>query len=1094
MRDRTRRTYILLALIGTFAACSSSARAGIPGTRPKGYAPSRASVQESRSLAPVITEIGRIGVSVDGAASAGDSSVVQVEKPSGATVRRAFLMAATTGFSRHRIGAGDVTIDGVGVTWNSEVPTALDSYNYFTEITPLVAGKLDAAAAGRVDFTIREAATLDVDGVALVVVFDDPSLARDVSVVLFFGAQDPAGGAFSVGLSSPVDTNDPNLWIDFCVGVSYSFQGPQVTDQFSEVEVNGKRLTSSAGGQDDGGDATGSLLTVGGLDDSPANPDPLSPPLDFDTDDERYDLVPYVEDGDTRITIETSNPSLDDNLFFACLSTSEAVSQAEALFLTPIASTGAIGTPHTVTATFQDSLGSGVDGADVTFDVFSGPNSGATGTGTTDADGHAQFTYTGDVVGIDSIRANVSGTSGTLVSNVVSREWTEDTGGGTDDYVLLLSPNSSSGPVGYSHNLTASLTNNGNPEAGRTITFDVVAGPHAGVLGTGTTDSEGIAGFQYTGTTAGVDSIVAHSTIDTATVTSNTAVQEWTEDTGGTDDYSLTLAPVNSSGFVGTLCTLTATLSNKGAAVAGQRVVFDILVGPNAGRADTLGTTVDGTAQFLYTSAAAGVDSIVARAVLGSAPATVITSNVAARDWTEDTNGTDTYVLILDPVYSSGPVGSTLTLTATFTVNGVPRPSQEVDFSVFAGPHAGTGVTGVTDTNGETTFAYTGVIAGVDSIVATIALAARDRRGPSTRGTADVASNVAVRVWTGEGTRNYSVTLFPDSASNPVGTVHTVSATVVGDGVALVGVRIDFAVLSGPHAGTSGADTTDSAGEATFGYVGSLIGEDTIRASALVGGMSLPSNTVTATWTDDGGGGGGGGTDVALDIKPTSCVNPVNTTSKGVTPAALLGSDSVDVRQIEASTLRLEGVPPLRYNYDDVSRPGPDVECGCSSEGPDGYLDMTLKFDTPTLIAALGPVTDREVRTVTLTGVFKDGSRFTATDCILIIDQDTHTGGGGDNGDHDADPSGPATFGLDPASPNPFNPVTSISYRIPEDGDVRLAVYDVTGRRVAVLVDTFRPAGRHTVTWAPRHLASGVYFYRLESGGRSTVRRAILLK
>jgi len=66
--------------------------------------------------------------------------------------------------------------------------------------------------------------------------------------------------------------------------------------------------------------------------------------------------------------------------------------------------------------------------------------------------------------------------------------------------------------------------------------------------------------------------------------------------------------------------------------------------------------------------------------------------------------------------------------------------------------------------------------------------------------------------------------------------------------------------------------------------------------------------------------------------------------------------------------------------------------------------------------------------------------------------------------------------------PNPFNPTTVISYQLPVEGDVNLAVYDALGRRVAVLVEQRMPAGSHSVTFDASQLASGVYVYVLTSG------------
>ena len=86
------------------------------------------------------------------------------------------------------------------------------------------------------------------------------------------------------------------------------------------------------------------------------------------------------------------------------------------------------------------------------------------------------------------------------------------------------------------------------------------------------------------------------------------------------------------------------------------------------------------------------------------------------------------------------------------------------------------------------------------------------------------------------------------------------------------------------------------------------------------------------------------------------------------------------------------------------------------------------------------------------------------------------------------------------ARPNPFGSATSIDYAVPAGGaDVRLSVYDVSGRLVRTLVNEPRPAGRHTATWDGRdrggqRAAAGVYFYRMQARDFSQVRKVTLLK
>ncbi|MCB1059422.1 MAG: T9SS type A sorting domain-containing protein [Calditrichaeota bacterium] len=78
--------------------------------------------------------------------------------------------------------------------------------------------------------------------------------------------------------------------------------------------------------------------------------------------------------------------------------------------------------------------------------------------------------------------------------------------------------------------------------------------------------------------------------------------------------------------------------------------------------------------------------------------------------------------------------------------------------------------------------------------------------------------------------------------------------------------------------------------------------------------------------------------------------------------------------------------------------------------------------------------------------------------------------------------------------PNPFNPTTNIQFDLAKAGNVKLAVFDVTGRQVATLVDETMNAGAHVVTFDGSGFASGVYFSLLDFDGTSMTRKMVLLK
>jgi len=76
---------------------------------------------------------------------------------------------------------------------------------------------------------------------------------------------------------------------------------------------------------------------------------------------------------------------------------------------------------------------------------------------------------------------------------------------------------------------------------------------------------------------------------------------------------------------------------------------------------------------------------------------------------------------------------------------------------------------------------------------------------------------------------------------------------------------------------------------------------------------------------------------------------------------------------------------------------------------------------------------------------------------------------------------GPASFRLEQNFPNPFNPTTTISYALPKDAYVSLAVYDLTGQKVTQLVDRQTAAGSYQVVFDATGFPSGIYFYRLQA-------------
>ena len=115
---------------------------------------------------------------------------------------------------------------------------------------------------------------------------------------------------------------------------------------------------------------------------------------------------------------------------------------------------------------------------------------------------------------------------------------------------------------------------------------------------------------------------------------------------------------------------------------------------------------------------------------------------------------------------------------------------------------------------------------------------------------------------------------------------------------------------------------------------------------------------------------------VYVDIKPGGCPTPINVGSKGVLPVAVLGTADFDVTTIDPTSVTLAGVLPLRWEMEDVATPHTiNVdECNimdCHDLAGDGYVDLTLKFDTQKIYEAIAEVYDRECVILELTGNLK---------------------------------------------------------------------------------------------------------------------------
>lgn len=259
---------------------------------------------------------GNGGYSADGLGQNTTGGTVQAEVPAGSTVVQAYLYGTYFFDTDPVLASREIDLDGTLVTL-----TKISDVNFLStaraDVTAQVAAKV-GAGGGITDFAVNtDPASLD--GVALVVIYSNPA-SPFTTIAVLDGSASQLGDTASFNFAAPLDKTVPGFSATMSLGSGFSFQGlPGHVcggGQFSTVNVNTQLLTGCAGNYDDGVGENGGLITVGGVGDSTNNPTPPDLPAE---DDELYDLNPFLNQGDAGVTIDTANPSQDDNLFLAVI-------------------------------------------------------------------------------------------------------------------------------------------------------------------------------------------------------------------------------------------------------------------------------------------------------------------------------------------------------------------------------------------------------------------------------------------------------------------------------------------------------------------------------------------------------------------------------------------------------------------------------------------------------------------------------------------------------------------------------------------------------------------------------------------------------
>ncbi|MBL8007909.1 MAG: T9SS type A sorting domain-containing protein [Ignavibacteria bacterium] len=266
------------------------------------------------------------------------------------------------------------------------------------------------------------------------------------------------------------------------------------------------------------------------------------------------------------------------------------------------------------------------------------------------------------------------------------------------------------------------------------------------------------------------------------------------------------------------------------------------------------------------------------------------------------------------------------------------------------------------------------------------------------------------------------IDLTPRTAINPINTQHCVTATVTDqNGVPKAGEMVDFKVV-GVNGVLTGSILTNGSGQAQFCYIGANPGIDTIFGTIR---SNSQQDTAFKTWD--------GAQPVELSAF-TASVDKKDVTLNWSTSEELNNSGFYIERSL--------------VNSNEWTQAGFVAGNGTTSE-PVSYTFRDRNL-------ASGKYNYR-LKQIDFNGNYE----------YFNLSNEVEVGV-------------PEAFTLSQNYPNPFNPSTKIGFDLPKDGNIKLYVYDNSGKQVSTIAEGFRTAGYYTVEFNASNLASGVYFYKLE--------------
>ena len=467
---------------------------------------------------------------------------------------------------------------------------------------------------------------------------------------------------------------------------------------------------------------------------------------------------------------------------------------------------------------------------------------------TTDKDGKANCTYTGNYAGTETITAFADTNNNSSLDNgepsaTATKRWRS-----APATSITLEPKSEVRIVATEGCVTARAKNETGPAGDQTVSFTVTgANPQSKAL---TTNYNGEVTFCYKGEKGGLDTITAfvdsnESKTKDESEPEDTATKRWLS-----NQPSITLTPEAAENPLGTTHTLTATVTDAGKPVEGVRVGF-LVSGSFILCQESLGqylvtTDKDGKANCTYTGNYAGTETITAFADTNnnSSLDNGEPSATATKRW----RSAPATSITLEPKSEVRIVATEGCVTARAKNETGPAGDQTVSFTVTGANPQSKALT--TNYNGEVTFCYKGEKGGLDTITAFV-----DSNESKTKDESE-PEDTATKRWL---SNQPSITLTPEAAENPLGTTHTLTATVTDAGKPVEGVRVGF-LVSGSFILCQESlgqylVTTDKDGKANCTYTGNYAGTETITAFADTNNNSSldngePSATATKTWVE----------------------------------------------------------------------------------------------------------------------------------------------------------------------------------------------------------------------------------------------------